>query len=181
MGWPWLEEWPTPENAMQTAEQSSNEAVEIDDGFPEKAELPTPDPSREGIDWMRDDHGEVVHPVRKHATDVVHALLDELRQAGNPEEHDPALSDFVSFTMILSGKLAGALGSIARGSETDAGLTIAFLKRALDQLHHAIGAAELVSPDPAFPAPRLAYFQGELLKIRQQIVDLMTTLRLGKP
>ena len=60
---------------------------------------------------------------------MLYALLDELRAAGNPEEHHPGLGDFVGHTMVLSGKLAGALGSLARGWGGDSGLTIASLKR----------------------------------------------------
>jgi hypothetical protein len=180
MGWPWLEEKLAEETEPDSAEQPSNEPVEIDDSLPDELELPPPDPLREGVDWVRDEHGDVVHPIKKRATDMLHELLDELRVAGNPEEQDAALGDFVGYAMILSGKLAGALGSIARGWETDAGLTIAFLKRALEQLHHALAAAERVGPNTAFPSRRLAYFQGELLNIRQQLIDLMATLRLGR-
>jgi len=41
--------------------------------------LPSPDPIPEGIDWIRDDRGHILHPIEKRAHDTLHALLDELK------------------------------------------------------------------------------------------------------
>jgi hypothetical protein len=142
-----------------------------------EAELPAPEPSREGIDWVRDEEGEIAHPIKKRATDMLYALLDELRAAGNPEEHHAGLGDFVGHTMVLSGKLAGALGSLARGWGDESGLTIASLKRALGVLNDALTAAAALGPDTPFPAARVAHFRNELFAIREQIIALMATLR----
>ena len=78
MGWTWLE------HALD--EQDSGEPDEPGEITPEEMELPAPDPSREGIDWVRDKRGHIVHPIGKRATDMLHTLFDELRAAGNPEE-----------------------------------------------------------------------------------------------
>ena len=45
----------------------------------EDHELPPPDPIREGIDWVRNERGHILHPIEKRAHDASHGLLDELR------------------------------------------------------------------------------------------------------
>jgi hypothetical protein len=169
MGWPWLEE------ALDAKAEHRDDPTETED--PLSAELPEPAPSREGIDWVLDEDGEIAHPTKKRATDMLYTLLDELRAAGNPEENHPALADFVSQTMILSAKLAGALGSLARGWSLDSGLTIASLKRALEVLHQALRAAAALGSDTPFPVARVAYFRNELFAIREEMLALMATLR----
>lgn len=171
MGWTWIEE------ALDERAEHGDEATDTEDSLSMEAELPPPDPSREGIDWVRDENGEIAHPIKKRATDMLYALLDELRAAGNPEEHHPGLGDFVGHTMVLSGKLAGALGSLARGWGAESGLTIASLKRALEILHQALTAAGSLGPGTPFPAARIAYFRNELFAIREQVISLMATLR----
>jgi hypothetical protein len=44
---------------------------------------------REGIDWVSDERGHMLHPIEKRAHDALHALLDELKAAG----HFPAGED----------------------------------------------------------------------------------------
>lgn len=171
MGWTWLEE------ALDEKADHTNEDVDADDSLSLEEELPPPDPSREGIDWVRDEDGEIAHPIKKRATDMLYSLLDELRAAGNPERHHVGLGDFVSYTMILSAKLAGALGGLTRGWGLDSGLTIASLKRALEILHQALEAGGSLGPDTPFPRSRIAYFRDQLFSIREEIIALMATLR----
>lgn len=171
MGWTWLEE------ALDQRAEGGDETADAEDPFFVEAELPEPDPSREGFDWVRDEEGEIAHPIKKRATNLVYTFLDELRAAGNPQENHPGLADFVSHTMILSAKLAGALGSVARDCAPESGFTIASLKRALEVLHQALAAAGSLGPDTPFPAARLAYFRNELFAIREQVIALIATLR----
>ena len=171
MGWTWIEE------ALDERAEQGDEATDAEDSLSMEAELPAPEPSREGIDWVRDEDGEIAHPIKKRATDMLYALLDELRAAGNPEEHHPGLGDFVGHTMVLSGKLAGALGGLARGWGVDSGLTIASLKRALGVLNEALTAAAALGPDTPFPPARVAYFRDQLFAIREEVITLMSTLR----
>src|SRR4029434_11330016 len=130
----------------------------------EDYELPPPDPMREGIDWVRDEHGHILHPIEKHAHDTLHALLDELKAAEHfPEEEDEQLADFVGGFMTLSVKLAGALGGVARGDDFfEAGMVIAWLKRILEILNKAIAAADAVRVKDFLPPDRLAYYRSEL-------------------
>jgi hypothetical protein len=178
MGWTWIEEALDEKARTPAANKDLDESTGIEDFLLTSIELPTPEPSLEGIDWVRDDKGKIVHPIEKRATAMLYLLLDELRAARNPEEHHEGLGEFVSHTMMLSGKLAGALGNIARGWEgAEAGLTIASLKRALDILHQALTVAGTLGTDLPFPAARIAYFRGELFAIREEMLALMAKLR----
>lgn len=178
MGWTWLEEALDEKTRTPLAREGAAEPTDAEDVFPTEIELPAPEPSREGIDWVRDGDGDIVHPIGKRATDALYALLDELRAAGNPEEYHAGLADFVAHTMTLSAKLAGALGSVARGwAGAEAGLTIAALKRALDVLHQALTAVGALGTDVPFSSARIAHFRGELFAIREEILKLMARLR----
>jgi hypothetical protein len=170
MGWTWLEK------ALEE-KPDTDEATDANASVYSEIELPPPNPAREGIDWVRDEDGEFAHPIKKRATETFYLFLDELRAAGNPEQQHDGLADFVSHFMILSGKLAGALGSLARGWDIESGLTLASLKRALEILHQALAAAGSLGPDTPFPPSRIAYFRGELFSIREEIIALMATLR----
>jgi hypothetical protein len=178
MGWTWIEEALDGKRQTPLADENGDELTRGDDVPSSEIELPAPNPSREGIDWVRDEDGDIVHPIKKRATDALYALLDELRVAGNPEEQHRGLGEFVAHTMTLSAKLAGALGSLTRGwNGGAAGLTIASLKRALDVLHQALFAADALGSDTPFPAARIALFRAELFAIREEILELMARLR----
>ena len=178
MGWTWIEEARDEKRQTPLADENGDELTRGADVPSPEIELPAPEPSREGIDWVRDEDGDIVHPIKKRATDALYALFDELRLVGNPEEHHRGLGKFVAHAMTLSAKLAGALGSLARGWDGgEAGLTIASLKRALDVLHQALFAADALGGDTPFPAARIAYFRAELFAIREEILELMARLR----
>jgi hypothetical protein len=178
MGWTWLKEALDEEAETTPVQENLDDPSHGEDSLPLEVEPSSPEPAREGIDWVRDERGEIVHPIQGRAKESLYALLDELRAAGNPEEHHDGLSEFVGHFMTLSAKLAGALGGIVRGwVGADTGLTIASLKRALDVLHQALAAAGALGADAPFPAARIAHFRDELFAIREQIIALMATLR----
>jgi hypothetical protein len=178
MGWEWLEKALDEETQTTPEQEETEEPTTTEDFVSSEIELPAPEPSREGIDWVRDEDGDIVHPIEKRATDALYALLDELRAAGNPEEHHHGLGEFVAHTMTMSAKLAGALGSLAHGwDDGEFGLTIASLKRALDVLHQALAAAEALDGETPFSSARIAHFRNELFAIREEVLTLMATLR----
>jgi hypothetical protein len=178
MGWSWLEEALDEDAKRTAAHEDFDDPSDADDSIQTEIELPMPEPSLEGIDWVRDERGEIVHPIQKRAKESLYALLDELRAAGNPEEHHGGLADFVAHTMTLSAKLAGALGGLARGwAGIDSGLTIASLKRALDVLHQALTAAAALGADVPFPAARIDHYRDELFALREEMLALMAKLR----
>ena len=191
MGWTWLEEALDQQEREKEQEQKEEKEAEVleakigkenEDMFEEDIEdyeLPPPDPMREGIDWVRDERGRISHPIKKRVGDALHALLDELKEAGHfPEEKDDQLAEFVSGFMTLNAKLAGALGGIARGGVFfEPGMVIAWLKRVLEILNKTIAAADAVSRKRFLPAERFAYHRGELFAIREEILELITQLR----
>jgi hypothetical protein len=187
MGWTWLEQAldrQEQEKKQETEPQDLQADIEEQDenDFEEEIEddeLPPPDPMRKGIDWVRDDRGDISHPIQKRARDALHALLEELTAAGHfPEDKDEQLEDFVSGFMTVSAKLAGALGGIARGDDFfEAAMVIAWLKRVLEILNKTLAAADMVSQKGFLPAERFAYYQNELFAIRERILELMIQLR----
>ncbi len=171
MGWTWLEEALDAQDRGEIPTESS-----LDD-LPEEE---SPDPAREGIDWVRDDEERFIHPIQKLAKDALYALMDELKAHGQfPECEDDDLGDFVGHCMTLSAKLAGALSGIARGGwEPEAGFTIALLKRALEILNNALTAANSVAAKPELlPAESLAKHRATLFATRESILALIAKLR----
>ena len=191
MGWTRLEDaldWQEqqkeqcPEGERAKEPEDLQEETAEDDEFEEQLEeheFPPPDPMREGIDWVRDDDGDLSHPIRKRAHDALDALLDELKATGHfPEAQDEQLGDFVSGYMTVSAKLAGSLGGITRRDDfDDAVMVIAWLKRVLEILNNTIAAADAVSEKLFLPPPRLGYYRNELFAIREEILELIARLR----
>jgi hypothetical protein len=189
MGWTWLEEALDQQDEEQESKQEKEAEdleAKIDPGKKDESiddledyELPPPDPLREGIDWVRDERGRILHPIEKRAHDALHALLDELKAAGHfPEEKDEQLADFVSGFMTLSAKLAGALGGVARGDDFfEPGMVIAWLKRILEILNKTIAAADAVRGKDFLPTDQLAYYRSELFAIREDVLELIKQLR----
>jgi hypothetical protein len=189
MGWSWIEEALDQQNEEKEGRQESeDEDLEVKVDHEKKAEsgndiedyeLPAPDPIREGIDWVRDERGHILHPIEKRAHDVSHGLLDELRATERfPEEEDEQVAEFVSGFMTLSAKLAGALGGVARGDDFfEPGMVIAWLKRILEILNKTLAAAESARGKDFLPAERFAYYRIELFAIREQVLELIKQLR----
>jgi hypothetical protein len=189
MGWTWLEEALGEQEAMDRDVPTNDEdgddengelPDEIDvDPAPEDVEEEPPDPAREGIDWVRDDREDIMHPLAKHARDVMHALLAELKAGGqNLRASDEAIDEFSAHFMTLSVKLSSALAFIARRDRhADHGLIIAWLKRALEIHNQALTAAAALADHPQFSADRLAYYRTELFQIREGVLAIIAQLR----
>ena len=192
MGWSWLEEALDREDEQedQHEQEHEHEAEDLEATIDEEKEdqsendiedyeLPPPDPMREGIDWVRDERGHILHPIEKRAHDALHGLLDELKAAEHfPEEEDEQLAEFVSGFMTLSAKLAGALGGVARGDDFfEPGMVVAWLKRILEILNKTIAAADATRVKDFLPADRLAYYRSELFAIREEVLELIKELR----
>jgi hypothetical protein len=138
-----------------------------------------PDPAREGIDWVRDREERVMHPIAKHARDVLYALFDELKTGGEDlSERDEAIGEFTGHVMTLHVKLSSALGFIARGDRhIDRGMIIAWLKRALEIHNDTLAAADALTDHPKFPAARVAHYRAELFAIREAVLGIVAALR----
>src|SRR5205814_7860144 len=182
MGWSWLEEALDREDEHEAEDLEANIDEENEDqseNYIEDYELPPPDPMREGIDWVRDQRGHILHPIEKRAHDILHALIDELKAADRfPEAEDEQVADFVTGFMTLSAKLAGALGGVAHGDDFfEPGMVIAWLKRILEILNKTIAAADAVKAKDLLSAERFAYYRSELFAIREDVLELIQQLR----
>jgi hypothetical protein len=187
MGWESLDE------TLQAQDDGESDDPEEDDSEddelasadeigiePLETDPPEPDPAREGIDWVRDKDGDVVHPIEKRASDALYALLDETKASHLLNECDDAdFNDFVGHFMTVSAKLAGALGGIARGwrREAEAGFTIALLKRILEILNKALAAAEATAAKPLLSPERMAFYRAELFGVREDVIAVIARLR----
>ena len=142
------------------------------------APRPDPDPTREGIDWIRDEHGELRHPVQHRCTESAHEFRERAEALGFEKTEDKDLGDFLFEFQTTGVKLAGALGPIAGGEhEPDAGFTVAYLKRALDHLHKSNAGLEAVATRKVLAEDYIKAARRELLEIRQEILRLMDELR----
>jgi len=189
MGWSWLEEALDQQDEERESKQE-NEAEDLEakahrekkdesEDDIEDYELQPPDPIREGMDWVRDERGQILHPIEKRAHDALHGLLDELKAAERfPEEEDEQVADFVSGFMTLSAKLAGALDGVARGNDFfEPGMVIAWLKRILEILNKTIATADATKEKDFLPAERFAYYRSELFAIREDVLELIKQMR----
>ena len=189
MGWSWLEEALDQQDEEKESKQE-NEAQDLEakadrekkgefEDDIEDYELQPPDPMREGMDWVRDECGHILHPIEKRAHDALHGLLDELKGVERvPEEEDEQVADFVGGFMTLSAKLAGALSGVARGNDFfEPGMVIAWLKRILEILNKTIAAADATKEKDFLPAERFPYYRSELFAIREDVLELIKQLR----
>lgn len=117
----------------------------------------------EEIELDREDEEALLrqHPLESEAR----KLLDSLDFSDG--EPGSELASLWGIVAVVSAKLAGALSNYERGRFTDAGFTIAQLKRCLRHIDRAVGEARAVSPDHVQP----------LLRMRQSILDLQNELR----
>jgi hypothetical protein len=159
------------------------DADDDDDDAPwrqaEEMDEPTPDPSREGIDWVRNEHGRICHPLQHRATKLCHRIIDETRGYRDDPDDSPehqAVADLRFQTQCLSAKLAGALGGMARDSYGDAGFVIACLKRIQPILNAAVEALQRVEANGAL-AEHTEFIGSELFALRTDIIALMNRLR----
>ncbi|HEV7406186.1 MAG TPA: hypothetical protein VGO11_24780 [Chthoniobacteraceae bacterium] len=176
MGWTWLEEALEAEAAVTPEEKAAREAELAAEE--EAWEEPAPDPALEGIDWVRDDDGDIVHPIFKRAKDALYLLMDDLKAVGRmPGIGDAAMEDLFGELSILHAKLGGALGSLARRIAPDHALVVAQLKRILPIHHRAVAALVALQPGPLIARERLDHLRAELFGIREDMLALIARLR----
>ena len=137
-----------------------------------------PDPSREGIDWMRVASGDLRHPLQHRCFESAVKFRREIRALDLEETSDKDLEEFILQFQRTGAKLAGALNPIARGEGCpDAAFTVACLKRALDHLHKSQAGLEAVAAGKRLPETMIAEARKELFEIREGILRLMDGFR----
>ena len=139
---------------------------------------PVPEPHREGIDWIRTEHGDLRHPLQHRCSEGALKVWRECNELGLDESEDDDLQQFIFEFQTAGAKLAGALNGMAQGRERREGaFTVAYLKRALDHLHLAQTGLEAVAPKNLLPEKMAAAARQELFEIREGILRLMDEFR----
>jgi hypothetical protein len=203
MGWTWLEEALEEEEQAKSSSPSQKQeglgddndddafgpletdsdeeeggGWEVPDNVDELADELKPDPTTEGVDWVRDEHGSFQHPLCLRAQSGAMDLWHKCDELGLDKATEPDLSDLLSEYQITSAKLAGALNSLAYGRHLrDGPFTVAYLKRALNYLHSAQAALERVFNRKLLPKDITDRVRKELFGIREEILKLMQEFR----
>ncbi len=139
---------------------------------------PEPEPHREGIDWIRDKHGRIHHPLQHRCFESAMKFWKQAEKLGLNKSEDDDLQEFMFEFQTTGAKLAGALNGIARGAGfSDAAFTVACLKRALNHLHKSQAGLEAVAPKKLLPEKMVAQARKELFEIREGILQLMDEFR----
>ncbi len=139
---------------------------------------PEPDPHREGIDWIRTEHGDLCHPLQHRCFESAVKFSKLVEESGQEKFQDKDLDEFLFEFQTTGAKLAGALNGLARGAGfADAAFTVAYLKRALDHLHKAQAGLEATAPKRLLPETMVAEARKELFEIREGILRLMDEFR----
>ena len=179
MGWTWLEEALEAEALEEEAEkgtENTDESLDPDvggDGPPLE-----PDPASEGVDWVREDGGDISHPLSLRAFNSSIELWSQCRQLGLEHSEDEDVGALLGEFQITGAKLAGALDGLAYGRDTkDGAFVVACLKRALSHVHATHSALEKVAPKNLLPAELIASTRNELFQIREEILRLMDEFR----
>lgn len=167
MGWEWLDE------ALEAKERGA-----IPEPDPSETEdLPPlePDPLREGIDWVRDEDGDVHHPLQLRMFKLAIEMwryCDEHKLIKDDDDHDARQMIFQA--QMTAAKLAGALNGLAYSHGHEApGFIVAALKRALSYLNQSLAGADSASAMKVIPRDVLTGFRERLHGVRQDILALM--------
>jgi hypothetical protein len=165
-----------PEEAEEEARriEEMNAACEAAMDEPE----PEPDPTREGIDWIRTKSGDLRHPLQNRCFESAIKYWHQVDELGLDKTGDKDLDNFIFEFQTTGAKLAGALDPLARGQAfPEASFTVAYLKRALDHLHKSQAGLEGVAPKKLLPESTVTEARKELFEIREGILRLMDELR----
>lgn len=167
------------------ADDDDNDPFDVDEINRITAEAvenpPEPDPTTEGVDWVRDEDGDIKHPLSRRAFNSSMDLWHKCDELGLGKMDDDDLCALISEFQITGAKLAGALDSLAYGRDHREGaFVVAYLKRALSHLHAAQAALEKVASKNLLPTETVATTRAELFAIREEILMLMEEFRRSR-
>lgn len=160
-----------PEDAGEEWKENAEDESDDDDAF---------------ADYMEERRS---HPLQKTAhklvTRILRDLRDEDRDEGieSEEARNTPLSRFISNTMSISGKLAGALSTRRFAEGSDAGYTLAILKRCLNWSNEALSGLNDLLADAMWEDRHTLFseYKRELHVVRDGITDLRQEIRLKNP
>jgi hypothetical protein len=173
----WIREL-TPEEARQEDERIQ----EMNRLCGEAAQEPEeePDPTREGIDWIRGRDGYIQHPLQARCSESAVKFWKKTEALGLKDSQDEDLGQCIGEWLTTGAKLAGALHGVAsdRGT-TDPAFVVAALKRALNHLHQAQAGLEALArrKKKLLPNKLTVAARRELFEIREAILKLMDEFR----
>ncbi len=178
MNWHWVEdELDAEERGLYDDE---DDAAEGEDTFSDGSDFDElkPNPLTEGKDWVRDEDGDIQHPLCARTYKLgmrIWRHADEFNLM--TDEKDRSVADMVMNTQICSAKLAGALNELGYDFEPEPGLVVASLKRALSHLHAALNASDIVKAGGKIDAAQVEQWRSEFFAIREEIIRLMNEHR----
>jgi len=162
-------------------QQKHNEWIEEMNRAAEEAlnaPQPEPEPHREGVDWVRDKHGHIVHPLEHRCAESGLKFWRQVEKLGKKKFEEKNVAQFIFELQTTGAKLAGALNGIARNEGLDdPGFIVACLKRALSHLHKSQAGLESAAAKKRLPARMTNAARKELFEIREGILKLMDEYR----
>src|ERR1035437_9072283 len=173
MGW-------LKEQTEEEAEKESKRIEEINRACEEALNEPPaePEPHREGIDWIRDKHGHIHHPLQHRCFESAMKFRKQTDKLGLKKTEDEDLQQFIFEFQTTGAKLAGALNGIAQDRGfANPSFIVACLKRALEHLHKSQAGLEAVAPKKNLPEKMIVEARKELFEIREGILKLMDEFR----
>ncbi|HMP73441.1 MAG TPA: hypothetical protein PKE55_09290 [Kiritimatiellia bacterium] len=176
MGWTWLEEEiEAQERGLYAEDDEDLEDFDFDDDDEDDELIDIdPDPMKEGIDWVRDEHGEVHHPLALKTMRFAMKMwntFDQLGLLGQAQE--TIIHSMVMEVQVCSSKLAGALNGLAYDDEVDNGYMVAALKRAVNHIHSALSLVHQIGQQKVVKPEVIRECVVELFRVREEITDLM--------
>lgn len=172
MGWTWL-----IESGEDDVQEIDDEEDEDDEDYDEDFDM-EPNPLTEGVDWVKGSNGRVTHPLTNRSFTMAMELWSCCKKGGNlGDESDKDLKEMIFQVQALTAKLAGALDSLAYDFDTDGGLVVACLKRALPCVNGALACADNVQRKLVMDEKKLTYFRRKMLEVREEIISLMARYR----
>ena len=174
MKWTWVEdELDAEERGLYDDDDEASDGSEMAFDAEDFDEL-QPNPLTEGKDWIRDADGDIQHPLASRSFKLgmrMWRYADEFNLL--TDEKDRTVHEMVMNAQTCSAKLAGSLNELAYDFEPEPGLVVASLKRALNHLHVALRASDVVKAGGKIDTAQLEQWRAELFAIREEILRLM--------
>lgn len=176
MGWSWVEDELDAEERGLYDDANDPDLDEEEDS--DELEDLQPNPLTEGRDWIRDDSGDVQHPLCYRTFRLGMRMWRYADEFGLlADESDRTVADMVINAQICSAKLAGALNDLAYDLDPEPGLVVASLKRALHHLHIAMRSGDMAKSGGRVDAAQLEAWRREFFEVREEILRLMNEHR----
>lgn len=131
-------------------------------------------------------NGRQKHPLHLASQQLLNRILQDLRDEdrdGGGEEDDTPLGRFITHTLSISGRLAAALSTRRFAEGSEAGYTLAILKRCLNWSNEALAGLNCLLDDAQWQDRHTLFseYKRELHAIRDGITDLRQEIRLKNP